>query len=344
MTTRRALLGAAPWVLSAKRTQAKHPVTGKGEHTYEMIHDWGETPSHIRYGNTHGVAHDRQGHIFIAHDGPTSDSILVFDQKGKFVRSWGTEFRGGAHGLHIQREGRADFLYLVDTGKGRSANVDPSHTWMVKMTLTGEEVMRIGYPKESPKYPLRANGERGVVYSPTNIAIAPGGDIYVADGYGVNCISQYDATGRHIRTFGEKGNGPGQMLKPHGLIVDTRGQEPVLLVADRSNFRLQTFTLDGRHLGFAGGIKRPCHFDERKGVMVVPDLAARVTLLDRRNEPIVHLGEDASETWQQVRKQPRSTFTPGKFICPHGACFDQDGNIFVAEWVEVGRVTKLRRV
>ena len=40
----------------------------------------------------------------------------------------------------------------------------------------------------------------------------------------------------------------------------------------------------------------------------------------------------------------REAFTPGKFVAPHGACFDHAGNIFVVEWVEVGRVTKLRKV
>jgi hypothetical protein len=40
----------------------------------------------------------------------------------------------------------------------------------------------------------------------------------------------------------------------------------------------------------------------------------------------------------------RSQFEPGKFITPHGAWFDHAGNIFVGEWVEIGRVTKLRKV
>jgi hypothetical protein len=39
-----------------------------------------------------------------------------------------------------------------------------------------------------------------------------------------------------------------------------------------------------------------------------------------------------------------SKWQPGKFIHPHDACFDKEGNIFVAEWVASGRVTKLRRV
>ena len=77
---------------------------------------------------------------------------------------------------------------------------------------------------------------------------------------------------------------------------------------------------------------------------MIPDLAARVTLLDRDNKVILHLGEDPSNTWSKLRKEPREKFIPGKFVCPHGACFDHSGNIYVVEWVEVGRVSRLRKV
>jgi hypothetical protein len=66
--------------------------------------------------------------------------------------------------------------------------------------------------------------------------------------------------------------------------------------------------------------------------------------MDRQNKVITHLGEDPSDTWRKLRTQPRDKFVPGKFICPHSACFDHAGNIFVVEWVEIGRVTKLRKV
>lgn len=352
MTNRRKFIASAAGMVGIVRASDKsgsrRPVIGSGEHTYEVFHDWGETPARIAYGNTHAVVHDAQGRMYIAHtvhaNSKSDDTLLVFDEKGKFIRSWGREFKGGAHGLHIRKEGREEFLYVVDTGKGRGPGVDASHTWMVKMTLKGEEVLRIGYPKESPRYETDKDGKPLTPFSPTNVAIAPNGDIYVADGYGSSTISQYDSKGRYIRTIGRYGSGPGELFKPHGLIIDTRGTEPVLLVADRSNFRLQTFTLDGRHISFGGGIKRPCHFDERKGILLVPDLAARVTLMDRQNQVILHLGEDDSGTWEELRKQTRDHFKPGKFVSPHGACFDQDGNIFVAEWVEVGRITKLRKV
>ena len=77
---------------------------------------------------------------------------------------------------------------------------------------------------------------------------------------------------------------------------------------------------------------------------MVPDLDGRVTLMDKSNALVAQLG-DSNVLAGTIRcREPRDKFIPGQFICPHGACFDHDGNIFVVEWVEVGRVTKLRRV
>ena len=118
----------------------------------------------------------------------------------------------------------------------------------------------------------------------------------------------------------------------------------MLLVADRSNRRLQRFSLDGAHLGFDEGFPHPCHFSEHKGVMVVPDLFAKVTLVDRRNAVVAELGDNGPDSWKALRTGPREGFPVGKFVCPHGATFDRAGNIFVVEWVEIGRVTKLRKV
>ena len=59
-----------------------------------------------------------------------------FDEKGKFVKSWGKDFKGGAHGLHIAKEGKDEFLYLCDTKRAL----------VVKTTLSGEEVFTLGYP------------------------------------------------------------------------------------------------------------------------------------------------------------------------------------------------------
>jgi hypothetical protein len=341
-TNRRGFLTglAAPLILNASnKSGSNRPVVGDGDHKYEVIHDWGEVPPGIHYGNTHGVCQDSHGRIYIHHTvnktSESHDTMVVFDEKGNIIKSWGKDFEGGAHGLHIHKEGRNEFLYLCDTKRAI----------VVKTTLEGEEVFTLRYPKESEAYKTDADGKPATKYSPTNLAIAPNGDLYVGDGYGSSYVNQYNSKGEYIRTFGGKGKEAGQLDCPHGILVDVRGKEPVLVIADRGNKRLQRFTLDGKHIDFVNGVSMPCHFHVFKnGDMVIPDLDARVTLMDRANNVIVTLGADDSKTWGELRKEPRDKFIPGKFICPHGACFDHAGNIFVVEWVEVGRVTKLQRV
>jgi hypothetical protein len=282
---------AAPLILGAtNKSGSKKPILGEGDHTYEVTHNWGELPADIKYGNTHGVCEDSHGHIYIHHTvystSEKPDSMVVFDHKGKFVKSWGKEFKGGAHGLHIRKEGKQEFLYLCDTKRGL----------MVKTTLNGEEVFTLGYPKESEPY------AKQIKYSPTNLAIMPNGDIYIGDGYGSSYINQYDSQGKYIRTFGGPGKEAGQLLCPHGIIADTRGPEPVLLVADRTNKRIQRFTPDGKHIDFLYGTNAPCYFDFFKnGDVVVPDLFARVTLMDKNNKIITELGDDSGSEYMKTR-------------------------------------------
>lgn len=331
---------AAPMILRATdKAGTKKPVLGTGDHTYEVTHDWGELPADIQYGNTHGVCEDSQGMIYIHHTvwatSEKPDSMVVFDPTGKFVKSWGREFKGGAHGLTIRREGSTEYLYLCDTQRGL----------VVKTTLNGEEVFTLGYPKEAEPYSKPGPDGKPIKYSPTNLTIAPNGDIYVGDGYGSSYINQYDSNGKYIRTFGGPGKEAGQLLCPHGIMLDTRGAEPILVIADRSNKRIQRFTLDGKHIDFVYGTPAPCNFNVYKnGDMVVPDLFARVTLMDSKNKIIENLGDDSDSKYMETRKLTRDHFKPGKFVCPHGACFDHLGNIYVVEWVEVGRVSRLQKV
>ncbi len=340
-TTRRGFLGsaaasviaaaAAPRILHASdKAGSENPIVGSGEHTFEVIHDWGALPPSIRYGNTHGVCEDSSGRILVHHTvgagSPSDDTLVIFDADGKFVKSWGPEFKTGAHGLHVSKEAGGEFLYLADQRRGV----------VVKTDLDGRVAATLSCPMESGLY-----GSAGE-YHPTNVALAPNGDLYVGDGYGKNWIHHYTPKGEYVRSFGGPGKERGQVACPHGIYCDTRGATPEIVVADRSNRRLQYFSLDGRHLRFVTDeLRSPCHFDERGGVLLVPDLEARVTLLDRDNKLIAHLGDGGNFA---LRDKPRDQFVPGKFIAPHGACFDRNGNIFVVEWVEVGRVTKLRRV
>lgn len=335
-----AAAACAPAFLRATdKAGSKTPILGEGEHQYEAIHDWGELPRTIKYGNTHGVCQDSQGNIYVHHtvhaSSDSPDTMVVFDEKGKFVRSWGRQFKGGAHGLTIRREGSDEFLYLSDY----------EHGIVTKRTLKGEEVFTLGYPAESEAY--KPKDKTPAAYRPTNVAIAPNGDIYIGDGYGWSFINQYNQKAEFIRTFGGFGNGDDQLDCPHGLWVDTRKEPPLLVVTDRGNSRLQRFTLDGKRVdSILGTSKMPCYLHERDGEVVIPDLLSKVIILDRKNNVVATLGEgEYSRTdWSTVRNQAPGTFVPGRFVCPHSACFDHEGNIFVVEWVEAGRMTKLRHI
>jgi hypothetical protein len=328
--------GAAPRVLGAgDKSGTKNPVLGEGDYKYECIHDWGQLPRRIKWETTHGVCIDAAGLIYIKQQGHGQhpmDTIIVFDPKGKFVRSFGKQYYPGGHGIDLRKEGNEEFLYLSDIHNRQ----------VIKTTLKGEEVWKLCYPVEAKVY------SRVLQYRPTNVAFAPDGGFYVGDGYGSHYIHQYDKDAKWVRTWGGFGDAKGKMKTPHGLWLDDRpGRKPSLVVADRANARLQYFTLDGKHLSFVKDVSFPAHFDIRGDVLLVPDLHARVTLFDKNNKVIAHLGDDRQRILGDkkfaIRSDPRK-WVAGKFVHPHDACYDKDGNIFVVEWVHTGRVTLLRRL
>jgi hypothetical protein len=137
------------------------------------------------------------------------------------------------------------------------------------------------------------------------------------------------------------------MNNPHGNWVDLRDpSKPILMVADRGNARIVRYTLEDKPIDVVGGTLQPCHFypHPKSGEVVVPDLSSRVSILDKDNKLIVNLGEPTMPNPARTTTD-RSTFIPGQFVNPHTAIFDHTGNnIYVGEWVEIGRVTKMRKV
>jgi len=112
---------------------------------------------------------------------------------------------------------------------------------------------------------------------------------------------------------------------------------------------MQWFDLDGKHLKTeTEPFVLPANVDVYKDLMLIPDLAARLTFIDGEGT-IFHIAHDPKWTKQvtanknAMRKQPKK-WEDGKFIHPHDACFDGEGNIYVAEWVATGRISKLRKL
>ncbi|MBL9141815.1 MAG: peptidase [Phycisphaerae bacterium] len=322
--------GAPP---AADSSSGADVFTGSGEHRYRVHHDWLTPPNGYAFGDTHGLAQDSAGRIYVAHTvNPSSeskDAVLVFNRDGSFARSFGSEFAGGAHGLDLRAESGTEYLYHCDTGR----------RCVVKTALDGTVVWKVGAPMESGAY------EKAEQWCPTNVAFGPDGMLFVGDGYGAGFVHVYDAAGNWKRIVSRPGKDIGQTSCPHGMTVDTRGtaftKEPTLCVADRGNRRMQYFALDGKPLGVVtAGMRMPCDMKVRGELLLVPDLESVVTILDGANTPVAHLG-DGNPT--NLRGAPRDKFVPGKFVHPHDAIWLDDGSILVAEWVPIGRVTRLVR-
>src|SRR5688500_7497337 len=96
-----------------------------------------------------------------------------------------------------------------------------------------------------------------------------------------------------MQSLGCKGSQPGTMTDPLATWTDTQGvKQTEVYVADRGSNRLQIFTLDGKHVRFVtGDLRRPCCFFQFGEDLYIPDLESRVTIIDRNDKLITHLGD-----------------------------------------------------
>ncbi len=320
--------GAAATLRHGAARAAAPIVLGTGRHRYEWVSNWGALPTGKDYGNTHGgIVIDANERVFVNTD--TADAVLTFDTDGRFLGSWGKDFAGGLHGMSIVRECDDEVLYLTHTGRHE----------VVKTTLDGRVLLTFPFPDKAGVY--KAPTE----YQPTGVAVGPNGDVYIGDGYGKSWVHQYGADGGYIRSWGGPGSAPGQFQTPHGVLIDTRHNPPVLIIADRENGRLQIFDLDGKLFDMVTGIlHRPCGAHLQGDDLVVPDLDGRITLLDKDNKLIAHLGENPNAALRANNGVDRAQWQDGLFLAPHSARWDDDGNLYVMDWNFRGRVTKLRRI
>lgn len=348
-TVAAAAVVAAPAICTAQKSDTQLTV-GNDAAKFHVQHDFLQLPSDYHWQTTHNVAVDKAGNIYVIHEGRAElkdhPAIFVFDAKGKFVRAFGKQFQGGGHGLEVRQEDGEEFLYVTAY----------QHLKLfAKLSLTGEVVWEKYAPMASERYVENEDTDRKKVWGrdrflPTNFAFAPDGGFYLADGYGAWCIHRYDADANWVSSFGSPGDKDGQFRLPHGVWWDAReGRKPSVVVADRVNARLQWFTPEGQHLATKKDFILPANVDTWGTEMLVPDLSARITLLGNDNQVLAQLGEDPDWRKEVLKDGFKLRRTPdgwraGKFLHPHDACYDQDGNIIVAEWVHTGRLTKLTRL
>ncbi len=336
---------AAPAIVTAKKGNGP-VVIGTGEYRYEVHHDCVQLPSKFTWQTTHNVAVDKAGNLYVIHEGVADQkdhpAIFVFDANGDYIRSFGSEYQGGGHGLEVRDEGGTEFLYV--TGYQQVKMIG-------KYDLLGEQVWTHFAPMQAGGYADGENTNPQQIWGrdrfmPTNFAFHPDGGFYVADGYGSHRIHRYDKEGVWMSVFGKHGSADGEFNLPHGLWIDDRGEEPTIVVTDRANSRLQWFTLEGSHLKTMNGFLLPANGDILGDLLLIPDLKSRITLLGKDNNVVAQLGDDPA--WREevlandkAVRRDRSRWKPGKFVHPHDACFTPNGDIYVAEWVGTGRISKL---
>lgn len=294
--------------------------------SYAWVKGWGVLEGGKDLGNTHGcLVVDKDGNVLANTD--TEHAVMTFAADGKLVRAWGKEFQGGLHGMCLRVEDGEQVLYLAHTRRHE----------IVKTKLDGTVLWTLGWPAASGVY--QDEGQ----YNPTAVAVGPDGRIFAADGYGRSWIHLYDKERKYVKSFGGPGKDAGKLQTPHGIWLDSRGKEPLLLVCDRENHRLQWFTMDGAHVRTMDkDLRRPCNVAPLpNGGLVVADLAGRVTLLDKDDKLVCHLGDNPEPGLRAQNGVPRDKWQDGVFLSPHGVCVDGNGAIYVQDWNFLGRISKL---
>ncbi|MCU1225137.1 MAG: hypothetical protein JWQ42_3230 [Edaphobacter sp.] len=313
---------------------ASEPVpmqTGNGEWTYRVVPHWGELPPGTSFGGTHGgITTDKAGRLYVSTQ--SSTGVLVYDMDGRLLKTIANDYPE-VHSMVCTEEKGEEYLYTT-VQKGT-----PKENWLfLKMKTDGTVVQKITAP-------AAAGFSAPNAWRLTAAVPGPDGSIYIANGYGDSRIFKFDKNGEYQSSFAGKGKTDGKCDCSHGLAVDMRYDQPLLLVCDRENRRLSHFDMDGRFVRHVTlHLRRPCQVSFHGDYAVVSELEGRATILNRDNVPVAFLGDNPRTTqWANYDLKP-SDISPAFFSAAHGCHIDRDGNVYVSDWNRSGRVTKLVRV
>lgn len=288
--------------------------TGSDARMYVELEEWAQLPEGWTFHEVVDVAVDARDRVYVFTRG--EHPLIIFEQDGRFVESWGEGLFVRPHGATLVRDqDGAEVLYLVD---------DDGH-WVGKFTLDGKLLSQIG---ERGQGAPEGSGEP--FNRPTKVARAPkSGDLYITDGYGNARVHKFTADGQHLFSWGDYGTDPGQFNLPHSVCTDSSGK---VYVADRENHRVQIFDDQGNYLDQWNNMHRPCGLCIQDDVVYVgqlptdlhvnadyPNIGACVSIHDLSGQRLARIGE------------PHAGLGPGQYTAPHCIAVDSRGDLYVGE-------------
>jgi sugar lactone lactonase YvrE len=222
--------------------------------SYATVANWAQLPDGRIWGATSAVYPANDGkHIWIAERcgtnlcaGSDLDPVMLFDANGKVVKSFGAGLITWPHGIFVDSD---DNVWIADAVGYAPVPEGVGHTVM-KFSPDGELLMTLG------KKGVAGSGT-DTFSKPSDVLVAPNGDIFVADGHdagGNNRIIKFDKNGNYIGQWGTTGKADGQFADPHALAMDSQGR---LFVGDRANSRIQLFDQGGGHIATWTQFGRP---------------------------------------------------------------------------------------
>jgi len=194
-----------------------------GDRRYAIHRRWARLPSGETFGFVSDVMVDENDSVHVAHRG-AGHPIVIFDRDGRFAGHWGDDQIAEPH-------------YIVRAADGSILVADRDAHQVLRFDAGKRLVQALGR-RHWPSLDAPFN-------HPTCAAMAPDGEIYVADGYGNSSVHRFDSDGTLLATWGGRGDGPGAFTTPHAIWVDRFDH---VLVADRENNRVQVFDRAGTWL------------------------------------------------------------------------------------------------
>ncbi len=328
-------MGAFGFPSIAKNQFEQGQLIGHGDFKYRVNASWGiQDPSRIPVRDCHEMVQDKNGRLILLTN-HIKNNVIIYDPSGKVIDTW-TVNASGAHGLTLVQEGGEEFLFITDEKENK----------VLKTDMKGEILMEINYPRMISDY------EKSEQWKPTETAVNSKGEIYIADGYGLNYIVQYTAEGEYIRHWGGIGDGANQFDCCHGITIDNRSGKEELLITSRTNQEFKRFTLDGEYLETIPlpgcWICRPVIKGDNIYFAVIVTKSwfnydGMIAVLDKYNRVVSLPGGSTPSFDGNELKEPVSDDVT--FMNPHDVCVDNDLNLYVPQWYS-GRTypIKLERV